>query len=60
MPEAHNLKVTRCTYAEEADDVANKVSQRPEAHPAGERKVNIKISRCGLCHSLPFRKVWKP
>ena len=40
MPEAYNLKVTRCIYAEEADDVANKVSQRPEAHPAGERKVN--------------------
>ncbi|MFZ1035683.1 MAG: hypothetical protein WAU61_14165 [Smithella sp.] len=23
-------------YVEEADDPANKVSQRPEAHPAGE------------------------
>ena len=29
-----------CTYAEEADDDANKVSQRPEARPAGERIVN--------------------
>ena len=29
-----------CTYAEEADDDANKVSRRPEAHPAGERIVN--------------------
>ena len=25
------------TYVEEADDDANKVSQRPEAHPTGER-----------------------
>jgi hypothetical protein len=29
-----------CTYVEEADDAANKVSQRPGAHPAGERIVN--------------------
>ena len=34
MPEAY------CTYAEEADDAANKVSQRPVVHPAGERIVN--------------------
>ena len=38
MPEAY------CTYAEEADDVANKVSQRPEAHPAGERVANQKFT----------------
>ena len=29
-----------CTYVEEAADVANKVSQRPGAHPAGERITN--------------------
>ncbi len=34
MPEAY------CTYAEEADDAANKVSQRPEARPVGQRIVN--------------------
>jgi hypothetical protein len=28
------------TYVEEADDAANKVSQRPEVRPAGERIVN--------------------
>ena len=28
MPEAYNLKVTRYTYAEKADDATNKVSQR--------------------------------
>jgi hypothetical protein len=28
------------TYVEETDDAANKVSQRPEAHPAGERMEN--------------------
>jgi hypothetical protein len=35
------------TYAEEADDDANKVSQRPGAHPEGER---IIINRF-----LPYR-----
>ena len=34
-----DLQVIRL-YAEEADDDANKVSQRPEAHPAGERIAN--------------------
>jgi hypothetical protein len=28
------------TYAEEADDTANKVSQRPKVRPAGEHIVN--------------------
>jgi len=28
---------TYFTYVEEADDDANKVSRRPEAHPEGER-----------------------
>ena len=28
------------TYVEEADDAANKVSQIPDAHPAGEGIIN--------------------
>jgi hypothetical protein len=35
-PEAY----IRFEYVEDADDDANKVIQRPEAHPAGERIVN--------------------
>ena len=33
-------RVTFRLYVEEADDTANKVSRRPEAHPAGERITN--------------------
>ena len=40
MPEAYYTRVTFRLYAEEADDTANKVSQRPGAHPARERIVN--------------------
>ena len=44
IPEAYCTRVTFRLYAEETNDAANKVSQRPEAHPAGERIANQKFT----------------
>ena len=44
--EAYFTRVTFRLYVEEADEEDNKVSQRPEAHPAGERIIK---------RTLPYR-----
>ena len=47
------------TIVEEADNDANKVSQRPEAHPVGERTVNklLTLPVITICKVVTYKRI---
>ena len=48
-----------CTYVEEAGEAANKVSQRPEAHPEGECIVNqiFTLPVITACKAVTYKRI---
>jgi hypothetical protein len=46
-------------YVEEADDDANKVSRRPEAHPAGERIIlDLTLPVITACKVVTYKRMY--